>query len=284
MSAPRFVAIGHVTLDRFGDAVRPGGAALYAAITAHRLGVPAGILTRHGDDFPLDAIPPQIEVVSLPSAHTTVFRHHPGGPGRGLGVERLAAPIGAGDLPDDWRDAQVVLLGPVTDEVDPALAAMFPDATVGAAAQGWLRQRAADGRLEPAPWRDPHRVISRLHALFVSDEDIQGQAAATLDLFQQLPVGVITAGRRGALLFVNGERYEVRPHVAAEVDATGAGDVFAAAFMLHEDRHGDPWEAAAHAACAAALSVEGAGPSAIPDAGRLARAVAQYRRALSHLS
>ena len=32
MAAPDFVAVGHVTLDRFGDTVRVGGAALYAVI------------------------------------------------------------------------------------------------------------------------------------------------------------------------------------------------------------------------------------------------------------
>jgi len=284
MSAPRFVAIGHVTLDRFGTTIRPGGTALYSAITAHRLGVSAGILTRHGDDFPLETIPPQIEVVSLPSAFTTVFEHQAGDGGRTLSVERLAEPIGADDLPEDWRDAQVVLLGPIIGEVDPRLMTRFPDATIGAAAQGWLRRRASDGRLAPAPWRDPRLLVSRLHALFVSDEDIPGQEAATIELFQQIPVGVITAGQLGVLLFVNGERYEIQPYGVAEVDATGAGDVFATVFMLHEDRDGSPWEAAAYAACAAALSVEGEGPSAIPDAARLARAVQQYRRALSHLS
>jgi len=39
MAAPDFLAIGHVTLDRFGDETRLGGGALYSAITAHRLGV-----------------------------------------------------------------------------------------------------------------------------------------------------------------------------------------------------------------------------------------------------
>jgi len=56
--------------------VRPGGAALYAAVTADRLGLSAGILTSHADDFPLDLIPPRIEVVSVPAPATTVFEHH----------------------------------------------------------------------------------------------------------------------------------------------------------------------------------------------------------------
>src|SRR5439155_11727791 len=60
LAAPDFVAIGHVTLDRVGDATRPGGAALYAAVTAHRLGLSVGLLTSHAGDFPLDAIPSRI--------------------------------------------------------------------------------------------------------------------------------------------------------------------------------------------------------------------------------
>src|SRR3989442_7201241 len=74
MAAPDFVAVGHVTLDHFGDDVRPGGAALFAAVTAHRLGLTAGIPTSHRDDFPLDLLPPQIEVGTVHAPHTTVFQ------------------------------------------------------------------------------------------------------------------------------------------------------------------------------------------------------------------
>ena len=75
MSAPDFVVVGHVTLDRFGEAIRPGGAALYAAVTAHRMGLSVGILTSHAADFPLDVIPPKIEVVSVEAVQTTTFEH-----------------------------------------------------------------------------------------------------------------------------------------------------------------------------------------------------------------
>jgi len=88
---------------------------------------------------------------------------------------------------------------------------------------------------------------------------------------------VVTAGAAGALLYVNGERYEVRPRRAREVDPTGAGDVFAATFLVQYQRSADPWEAAEAATCAASLSVEGEGWSAIPDAARLEDALAEYR-------
>src|SRR5262249_11303818 len=88
----------------------------------------------------------------------------------------------------------------------------------------------------------------------------------------------VTAGHRGALLYVNGDRYEVRPRRAVEADPTGAGDVFAAAFLARYRRDGDPWEAAEAATCAASLSVEGVGWSTVPDAARLEGALEDYRR------
>jgi sugar/nucleoside kinase (ribokinase family) len=78
VAAPDFIAVGHVTLDRVRDTTQPGGAALYAALAAHRLGLSVGILTSHGDDFPLELIPPQIEVVSVPADATTTFVHDAG--------------------------------------------------------------------------------------------------------------------------------------------------------------------------------------------------------------
>jgi sugar/nucleoside kinase (ribokinase family) len=95
VSSPDFVAIGHVTLDRFVESTRPGGSALYAAVTAHRLGLSVGLLTSHGDDFPLEVIPPKIEVISIPADETTVFEHRHEPSGRGVRRMRCvaAAPV-----------------------------------------------------------------------------------------------------------------------------------------------------------------------------------------------
>lgn len=281
MSAPEFVAVGHVTLDRVVGALRPGGAALYAAVAADRLGLSAGILTSHADDFPLEAIPPRIEVVSVPSASTTTFTHASDGGRRRLVSRReVAAPLGASDVPEDWREAPLVLLAPVLGEVDAAVARAFDDASVAAAAQGWLRSRQPDGVVTPATWDEALAVLPGLQALFLSNEDAPGMDDDVQEWFQRVPVGVLTAGRHGALLFVNGERYDVQPHRVQEADDTGAGDVFAAAFLVHYRRDGDPWEAAAAAACAAALSVERPGLGGIPDAARLAVALDEYRARL----
>jgi 1D-myo-inositol 3-kinase len=277
VSAPDFVAIGHVTLDRFGEATRPGGSALYAAVTAHRLGLSVGLLTSHGDDFPLEVIPSKIEVISVPAADTTLFEHRQEPSGRVSHVRSVAGPLTADDVPDDWRDASLSLLAPVVDEVDPMIATLFTDGAVGAAAQGWVRQVKPDGLVIPRAWQSPERLLQSVQALFLSREDIRGQEATVVEWFQRMPVGVLTADRVGALLFVNGERYEVEPRRANEIDPTGAGDVFAATFLIQYQRDGDPWLAAAAAACAGSLAVEGEGWSAVADRAALDAALAEYQ-------
>ncbi len=277
MAAPEFVAIGHVTLDRFGDVTRPGGAALFAALTAHRLGLSAGILTSHAPDFPLDVIPPQIEVVTLEAPATTVFEHRQHAGRRTLRLVSVAQPLNAADVPDDWRTADLVMLAPVAGEVDAGLVEPFAEATIAAEAQGWLRGVGADGAIVPRPWTPPHGLLERLQAMFLSAEDIRGQEPAMLEWLQRLPLAVVTAGSVGALLYVNGERYEIRPHPAQVVDATGAGDVFAATFLVRYHFDGDPWDAAGAAACAASLSLGAEGWAAVPDPAGLKAALARYR-------
>ncbi len=280
VSAPEFVAIGHVTLDRFGDVVRPGGAALYAAVAAARLGLSAGILTSHADDFPLELLPPRIELVSIPAAATTVFEHEQVGGERRLLVRATAQPLGVDDLPEDWHDPELVLLAPVVNEVDGALVTAFEGATLAAEAQGWLRAVAHDGAVHTQTWPSPKGVLSRLQALFLSGADVRGQEAAMTEWVQRVPVAAVTAGARGALLYVNGERYDVRPRRARQVDATGAGDVFAATWLVRYRMSGDPWEAAEAATCAASLAVEANGWSGVPDAAGLEAALKDYRRAV----
>ena len=279
MPAPEFIAIGHVTLDRFGDEVRPGGSALYAAITADRLGLRAGILTSHADDFPLDLVPPRIEVVSVPAPATTVFEHERVGDDRAQRVTSVAGALSEADVPDDWRDADLVLLAPVVNEVDPRLAGVFGDAAVAAGAQGWLRGVGSDGVVGSVRWDAAKQTLRTLQTLFLSTADVLGQESAMTEWVQRVPIAVVTAGRRGALLYVNGDRYEVRPRRAIEADPTGAGDVFAATFLARYRRNADPWEAAEAATCAASLSVQGLGWSGIPDAAELEVALRAYRRA-----
>ena len=271
------MAVGHVTLDETETGTRPGGAALYAALTALRLGCSVGLLTSFGPDFPSEVLPPEIQMVRVPARLTTTFHHETDPDGRRLALLNRAADLDVDDLPEAWNEASLALLCPVANEVDPSLAATFTGGAVGVAVQGWLRKRGAGGAITPARWEDASLVLPHVQAIFLSWEDMGKFGNEVLYWFQQVPLGIVTLGASGALLFVNGERYVIPADVAEERDTTGAGDVYAAAFLLHYQREGDPWEAAAYAACAAACAVEAEGIEGIPDARAIEARLARYR-------
>jgi sugar/nucleoside kinase (ribokinase family) len=182
-------------------------------------------------------------------------------------------------VPADWADASLVLLAPVIQELDPLLADGFPEATLGAAIQGWLRETGVNGLVGPREWESPEWLLGRVAALFASVDDVRGRENDVLAWVQHVPVAVLTAGAAGALLYVSGDRYEVPAVAAHAVDTTGAGDVFAATFLVWQHEGADAWEAARAASCAAALSTAGVAWSSVPDRGTLESAIAEYRRA-----
>jgi sugar/nucleoside kinase (ribokinase family) len=272
------VAIGHVTFDETPSGVRPGGSAYYAALTARRLGLSIGLLTSAAPDYPLDVFPEGIEVTTVSSPQTTRYRLGQSGGARTLTLLSRASDIETEHLAAAWRGAPLALLCPVAGEVDPALAGAFEDAAVAVLPQGWMRKRGRGGLMGAQPWEDAADVLPRTQLLVLSEEDLPGGDADALGWLQQVPLGAITRGKRGATLFVNGDPYHVEADAAREIDPTGAGDVFATTLLVQYQRGGDPWEAAAAAACAAAASVEGEGAASILDRADLDVRLAAYQR------
>lgn len=266
---PDFVAVGHLTLDETAAGLRPGGSVLYAGLMAHHQGLRVGLLTSHGPDFPLEVLPPEIEVVTVPSPATTRFALVYTPEGRTLALRVRAAALAPVHLPPHFAEAGLAYVAPVADEVAPDLAAAFPNAAVGVGAQGWCRQWDQTGAIRMRSWPDPRLVLAHAQALFLSSDDVSGWEHQAVALYQQVPLGALTFAARGAVLFVNGERHRVAPTPAVEVDPTGAGDVFAAAFLIRSNATGDPWEAASFAAVAGALTVEAPGIAGVPTAERL---------------
>jgi sugar/nucleoside kinase (ribokinase family) len=267
---PDFVAVGHLTLDELAAGVRPGGSALYAGLFAHHQGLRVGLLTSYGPDFPVEVLPAGLEVVAVPAPQTTRFALRYGPGGRRLTLRARAARLEPEHLPPHFAEASIAYLCPVADEVAPELARAFPNAAVGAGAQGWCRVWDDDGTVRMRPWPDPRRVLAHAQALFLSGDDVAGWEAEALRYYQEVPLGALTFAERGAALFVNGERQHVPAVPATEVEPTGAGDVFAAAFLIRYNAGADPAEAAAFAATAGALTVERPGIAGVPTAEELA--------------
>ena len=273
---PDLVVVGHVTVDRTAHGLRPGGA-LYAVSTARRLGLEVGLLTAFGPDFPEDRLPAGVTVTPVPSRATTIFELEEAAGGRRLRLVSRAADLEIDELPPAWRRAPLAMLCPVAAEVEPAFVKAFPEASLGVTPQGWMREPEMDGLITARPWPEPEPVLARAQVVVASEEDVAPFRKDAIEWFQRVPLGVLTAGARGATLYVNGDPYHVAPDPATEIDPTGAGDVFAAALLVAYHRGGEPWEAAATAACAAAASVGAVGVDGIPDAAALAARVSRYR-------
>jgi sugar/nucleoside kinase (ribokinase family) len=266
--APDYVLIGHIARDRLGERERLGGTVLYAGVAAARLGRRVGIVTACSPDLvlPAELATADICVVRLSATHTCTFAHDSSEGARHLRLLERGAAISSEQIPAGWVGATVVHLAPLMDEVQPDVAAAFRSEMVGATPQGWLRRVANRvGDVVPALDGLDGANLDKLTSLVLSEEDLAGDEDVANRLSDRVPVLVVTRGAAGCTLFAHGRRTDLPAYPAREVDSTGAGDVFAAAFFirLHESR--DAETSARFAACAAALSVEGIGAARIPN-------------------
>lgn len=282
---PQFLVIGHVVQDLISEddptSWRPGGAASYASTTARNLGLRAAVLTSASPDFDVEQFLPDIEIEVVPSRRTTQMRNvYSEGP-RQQFVPQRAAPLTQEHLPAEWRQTPIVLLGPVIGEVDEALAFAIDHALLGIAAQGWLRRVGRETRVRPITPADfhAHRMLERARALFLSDEDVApGEAPPALTYWSDIvQIIAFTRGFDGADVCVRGHWRHIHAFPPRRmVDPTGAGDVFAAAFLIRLWESGDVWKATRFAACAASFAVEGEGISAVPTREQVEARLKEY--------
>ena len=248
---------------------RVGGTAAYAAVAARRLGWRAAVLTSAGGELALASALEGVEVYSIEAPATTTFENLYSPHGRQQRVLSLASPLEGAHVPSEWVNCPLVLLGPVAGEVAPSLASAFPHALIGVSAQGWLRGWDAEGRVHPRRWDDAEEVLSRAAVLFLATEDVAGYEGVIEDYARQVPVMAVTEGVRGARVHSQGRWHHVPAFPAVAIDPTGAGDAFAAAFLLHYAAMKDALAAGVFACCVASFAVEGEGLEGLPSLGQV---------------
>jgi sugar/nucleoside kinase (ribokinase family) len=269
-AAPSYVIVGHVTLDVVPSGLIPGGTATYAGKMARNLGERVGLVTSSAGDFDYAAALPGVDVERVPSASTSTFENRYVGDRRHQYIRAVAEPLEAAAVPPAWRRAAIVHLAPLTNEVRPGVEDVFDGALRGATPQGWLRRWGADGLVRQEGWESLVERLSRLDAVVLSEEDVQ-RDEATIDLLRRsIRLLVVTRGARGATLFVEGKAEHVPTFDVAEVEPTGAGDAFAAAFFIEMSRTRDPRRACVVASCAGSFVVEASGANGVPTADQVA--------------
>jgi sugar/nucleoside kinase (ribokinase family) len=262
-----FLAVGHVARDELPDGTwRLGGSALYGAATAARLGLATRLVTRVGpherDELERACAALGVALDALPSLTTTTFAFRFDGGRRSLRLRSRARAITAADVPADARGASATLLGSIAHEIGPDLFA--GEGVRVLAAQGLVRAWDADGTVRPVAWPDALERIAGLGAVVLSEEDLAGDDAAIREWSRVAPV-VLTLADRGARTYEGGRPGEgVAPYRPARlVDATGAGDAFAAALAVALAEGRDLRSAVAFANAAASFCVEEIGTSGL---------------------
>lgn len=268
--APSFVIVGHVTLDVVPGGRVPGGTPTYAGRMARNLGERVGVVTSAAADFDFAAVLPGIQVANRPARQTSTFENRYVDGAREQYIRAVAEPLDGEAVPEAWRGARTVLLAPLTNEVQPGVEGAFPGAVRAATPQGWLRRWGADGLVRLEGWDTLVERLSRLDAVVLSEEDVRRDAATIDRLRRSIPLLVLTQGARGATLFRHGVGTPFRPFPAREVDPTGAGDVFAGAFLVELARSGDPERACIFANCAASFAIEAPGADGVPTPEQIA--------------
>ena len=263
-STPDLLVVGRIIADTTETGLRVGGAASYAALTATKLGMRAAVVTNPHASLDLAAALPGSGLHFVGGPASTVFENVSTPSGRVQFWYGQGASILPSDIPQELRKVPLVLITPVAQDVHPAVAGVFTGSLVGLSPQGWLRRRDTSGRVSFRAWRGALQALRHAQVVVVSEEDLGEHHAGMQRLLARAPVCILTQGASGARLRSGGRWQHVPAFPAYEVDATGAGDVFATAFLCAYSQSKDPREAARFASCTASLSVEGEGFSALP--------------------
>jgi pfkB family carbohydrate kinase len=258
-----YLLIGHITNDRSPQGDRIGGTASFASLTARALGLRVGVITSCGEDVslePLNGIP----VVNYAAESSTSFENIYTSNGRIQYIRSFAANLDFHHIPEPWRSAPIVHLAPVAREVEPSLVRNFTSSLIGVTPQGWLRDWDSQGRVTYGEWPEATFVLGRAGAAVISTEDVLGDESRIEEMASASRLLAVTEADKGTRLFWNGDVRRFRAQEVTEVDPTGAGDIFAAAFFCRLYATRDPWESARFATQLAAVSVTRPGLSGIP--------------------
>jgi hypothetical protein len=268
MPAPDILVLGNIVKDITGDDWRPGGSVAYAAKQAVRLGLHVGAVTRCGPDVDPSAIVPEAEWHVVRAVTTTTFENRYVGGRREQRLPVIGETIIYDDIPAEWCDAPLILIAPVFHDVHPTLPARLktPVNRVGIGAQGYLR-RLVDDRVHPGLVEGVPAWLAG-DAVFVSDEDVtDGEDVSHWR--DRVPIIVLTRARDGCTVWHDGNRHDLLAIETPEVDPTGAGDAFAAAFLVGLSEGRDPVTAARFASAASALAIGAIGLKGIGDRAQI---------------
>jgi sugar/nucleoside kinase (ribokinase family) len=253
MRPVRVAVVGNLSLDLVdGGPPRVGGPPYYAARALAALGAPALVRAKSAEADRPRVLPPLealgLDVEWLPGETTAAYAFSYEGDERTMEVRELGSAWSALDiagLDAEWVHVGALFRGEFPAETLAALAEA--GARLSFDGQGLVRPaRSGPLVLEPESERSFLRHVS---VLKLSEEEagalVGGLDEASLSQLG-VPEVVVTLGSRGCVLVAEHQLSHV-PADPLDVDPTGAGDAFAAAYVVERSRGVGPQPAAERA-------------------------------------
>lgn len=274
-----YLLIGNITKDNTPQGPILGGTSSYSAVTAYKLEQRVALVTRAGPDIPSLDILDGIQVKCLSHSRSTTYENIYQDGVRTQKLLAVSGSLSSEDVPQAWRDAPIVHLAPIAQEISPALSAQFPNSLVGATIQGWVRGRDERDTVIYEPHPELETWLPQIDILVMSRADAWGDEKLLGHYLTSVKLGIETLGQEGCLVYHRGQTTHVPVEPAEEVDPTGAGDIFAAAFFVEYHKTRDFVKAAQFANACASMSVGRVGVQGTPSLAEVrARAAEMYPR------
>ncbi len=254
-----YLVVGHICSDLTPEGIKVGGTVAYAGRTAETLGCQTAVLTSAEKDYNFEQALPSLQIHHVAAAKTTTFENVYTSNGRKQTIHSVAKRLRAEHMPEDWLTARIVHLGPVANEVDPEIIHKFNDSLVGLTLQGWMRNWDENGRVYARNWSAAPEILPLATAVILSEEDLVDTAILE-DLRRWSNLLVLTQGNQGCTVFYGNDTRHIPTKPVENVNPTGAGDIFSAAFLIRlHQTVGNPWNAAifANKIATATITIDG---------------------------
>jgi len=193
---------------------------------------------------------------------------------RGDRILEVIADAGKIPIRTVWRDCQqtrYLLLGPVLYEIDVETIMDLIGSLPGQVfldPQGLLRRLGRDRKVEHFCERDTFkRLVGSVD--FIKPNELEAEVITGLrDHIESAKtlvewgadVAIVTLGENGSVACDGKACFSVPAYKTTAVDPTGAGDVYAGAFLAEYSRTGDLGSSCLYASAAASIMVESIGP------------------------
>lgn len=228
----KVLVVGHVTHDDYDSEILPGGSAFYCSRAYYELGAGVTLITSVGRDFQCSEVFRGLDVLTVTADKTTHFFNTY--PSDGIRVQKCtarAADILSSILPSDTPEFDVLHLAPVIGETDPVeWISAIKAKNVVLGLQGFLRCINNRDEVKPNNWHPPDSL--KINTVFLSSEDLAGHNTLIAELMNNADTVVLTLGKKGSEIYYKSQKIKMGVYETKEVDPTGAGDIYSAAFTF----------------------------------------------------